>query len=111
MFTEIDKQLMLKFLSINYPIARVKLNNKFKRAIIVDNSGVYLFSKDVNQESLRYKMIQTLSYVFNCDEPTSKAVLSNYDRLLFYTIYSFSFVFNPFLVFVIKLIDPILYRS
>ena len=81
MNNEFDKKLMLKFLERNYPVSRIKLNFRFKRAIVLDNGGAFILSDLSNLNKLKYELVDTLIKVFNCDEATSRAVLDNFLRL------------------------------
>jgi hypothetical protein len=78
MNAEIDKQLMLKFLEKNYPISRVKHNNKFRRAIILDNGGTFVLGEESHHIQLRFQLIEVLKKVFSCDESITRAVLNNF---------------------------------
>lgn len=71
---------MLKFLERNYPVSRVKLNHRFKRAIVLD-SGSYVLGDTAQQGRLIFELINILIKVFGCDEATSRAVLNNFLRL------------------------------
>lgn len=78
MNTEIDKQLMLKFLDKNYPISRVKHNNKFRRAIILDYGGTFVLGEVSHHIQLRHQLIEILKKVFSCDEALTRTVLNNF---------------------------------
>lgn len=80
MTNEFEKKLMLKFLERNYPVSRVKLDMRFKRAIVLDN-GAYVLSVESQHIQLRFQLIEVLKKVFSCDEATSRAVLDNFLRL------------------------------
>ena len=69
--------MMLKFLSVAYPISRVKHDNKFKRAYILDN-GVYILSDESSIERVKNQLCITLCKVFFCDKATALAVLDNF---------------------------------
>ena len=78
MLTDIDKQLMLKFLTRNYPVSRIKHNMRFKRAIIFDDGSIYLLSDDSKHQLIKYKLLDTIKKVFACDDAFSKDVLNNF---------------------------------
>jgi len=69
---------MLKFLERNYPISRLKHNGRFKRGIVLDNGEAFLLSSTQHNNQLKYRLVEILMKVFSCDEPTSRAVLSNF---------------------------------
>lgn len=82
MLGEIDKQMMLKFLERNYPVSRIKHNMRFKRGIILDDGTSYLLSGGGAQHlALQYKLFEIIIKIFDCDEATSRAVLSNFLKL------------------------------
>ena len=74
MFTEIDKQIMLKFLEKNYPISRVKHKMKFRRAII--GNKTYILGDDFDQKRLIFYLIDIFKIVFSCDSTVSFAVIT-----------------------------------
>ena len=78
MITEIDKQMMLKFLEKNYPIARIKHNNKFRRAIVLDYGGTFVLGEEAHHIQLRHQLIEILKKVFSCDEAITRSVLNNF---------------------------------
>jgi len=81
MTNEFEKKLMLKFLERNYPISRVKLNLRFKRAIVLDNGGAFILSEPSQVNHLKFNLVDVLTRVFSCEEATSRAVLDNFLRL------------------------------
>ena len=81
MTSEIEKQMMLKFLERNYPVSRVKHNMRFKRGIVLDDGTTYLLGDDFQKQQLFYNMSDLLISIFDCDELTSKAILSNFLQL------------------------------
>lgn len=81
MTNEFEKRLMLKFLERNYPVARVKLNLRFKRAIVLDTGVSYVLSEPTHINLLRFNLAEILTKVFSCDEAISRAVLDNFLRL------------------------------
>lgn len=72
---------MLKFLERNYPVSRVKLNLRFKRAIILDSGMSYILSEPSHINLLKFNLAEILTKVFSCDESISRAVLDNFLRL------------------------------
>jgi hypothetical protein len=81
MSNEIHEHLMLSFLEKNFPVYRIKHNNKFKRAIILDFGERFILSDDSHQIQLRYKLNGILIKVFNCNEKTSTTVLKTFLNL------------------------------
>lgn len=75
MYTDIDKKLMLKFLERNYPKSRIKDNQRFKRAIILDNGVVYYLSDKNSYKQLKYGLAEILAKIFNCNDVIIYSVL------------------------------------
>ena len=67
--------LIVKFLQRNYPVSRIKVNSRFKRAIVLDD-GAYLLSDGESARPLKTKLIQTLKTVFDCDANTANSLIS-----------------------------------
>lgn len=63
MVVDKNKALINKFLERNYPVTRIKINNKFKRGIILDNS-IYLLSEKQHRNSSVVELTETLSLIF-----------------------------------------------
>lgn len=76
MYSEIDKQIMLKFLESNYPISRVKVDFKFKRAVVLEK-GIYVLNDKSQKASLKIELIKILKKVFSCDEFLCAAIINN----------------------------------
>lgn len=77
MLGEFDKQMMLKFLNRNYPVSRIKIKMRFKRGIVLE-SGQYLIGDEFQLKQIKFQLTETLIKIFNCDKPTSIAVLDNF---------------------------------
>lgn len=75
---EFETNIMMRFLKQNYPVTRVKDNQRFKRAIILDNGGTYFLSDEHSHIHLRNQLIQILKTVFYCDEKSSRTVLKEF---------------------------------
>jgi hypothetical protein len=76
-----EKQLMEKFLKLNYPVNRTKHNNRFKRTIILDSKEIYFLGDKHRTKDLYYSLLNVLKVVFSPDEPTSRDVLKNFLHL------------------------------
>lgn len=75
---DLIKSLIFKFLIMYYPIDRVKINGKFKRAIIVEDK-VYSISNEKN--SFLTQIISKISNSFNISESDSKSIIFDYFKL------------------------------
>jgi hypothetical protein len=78
---EFDTNMMMYFLKRNYPVIRMKDNQRFKRAIILDNGSTYFLSDEHSHIQLRNQLIQILKTVFYCDEKSSRTVLKDFLNL------------------------------
>lgn len=57
------KELMIKFLAMNYPIQRIKIDGRFKRVIITEHS-TYSLSDNKSLEELSYSLLRLLNKIF-----------------------------------------------
>lgn len=80
MLGNLDKLMMLKFLNKNYPVSRIKRNQRFKRGIIVEN-GTYAISDKRELVILQHALVKILMIVFSCDEIFGMMVVSSFLRL------------------------------
>ena len=81
MSNEFEQKMMLKFLQLNYPVARIKLKHNFKRAIVLDDNSVYILSDKNHRTQLIFLLNKILCKVFNCDEAIGQDVLKNFLQL------------------------------
>ena len=83
MYSDIDdtiKNMMLKYLEIAFPVSRIKIDKKFRRAIVLEN-GIHLLGNCSSIMFLRNSLSEELKLVFNCDNATSFAILDNFLNL------------------------------
>lgn len=78
MVTEKDFELIQKYLNRNYPIQRIKINGKFKRAILFDNGRTYLVSNPNDKPYLKKEMITAIETVFGFETEETKKFVSKY---------------------------------
>lgn len=76
-----EKKLMLKFLTKNFPVYRLKHNMRFKRTIVLETGESYLLSDKNSVKTLYYKLSDILTTVFNSDKNTNKTVLDSFLNL------------------------------
>jgi len=74
----VEKNMLLKFLSRNFPVSRVKYNGRFRRAIMFDDGEAYLCSDQQRMVALKYKLIVVLKETFLSDDSICIAVLDNF---------------------------------
>lgn len=70
--------MLLKFLNQCFPVARVKHNGRFRRAIIFDDGVTYLYSDQRAMIALKYKLMNVLKETFLADDTICLAVLDNF---------------------------------
>jgi hypothetical protein len=78
MYTEKDKDLVLKFIWRNYPIARIKYKMRFRRAIVLDNGDIFFLCEYKSKDTLKYHFLQAIKKAFDFDEAFVKSILENY---------------------------------
>ena len=71
-------QLIYKFLELNYPVLRVKINMRFKRCIILEDGETYQLSDESHRKQLYARLVKIIYLVFHCDESISKDILRNF---------------------------------
>ena len=74
MLYEQDKELILKFLTKNYPVYRIKHKVYFKRAIVLDDD-IYYLSDEKSLKSLYFKLLDILKIVFSTNKKINEDVL------------------------------------
>jgi len=65
MISNIDKKLILKYMEQNYHVSRIKINNRFKRGVILDNGDVFLLGDKQSYQQIKPIIIKNLSEVFH----------------------------------------------
>jgi hypothetical protein len=68
MFNDFDKNIMLKFLTNNYPVKKIKDNKRFKRVVTSHDGQKYFLSLSHTQDELRRHLSQVLNKLFACDD-------------------------------------------
>ena len=77
----IEKQLILKFLTRNYPVHRIKSNMRFKRSIVMETGEVYLLSDKNATKELYGKLLNVIKIVFSSTDDISKSALKDFLNL------------------------------
>ncbi len=78
MVTEKDLQLIQRYLNRNYPVERLKINGKFKRAIIFDNGRTYLLSNIKDKPYLKKEMVTAIETVFGFSSEDTNLLVKQY---------------------------------
>jgi hypothetical protein len=64
MISDSDKRLVIKYMERNYQVTRVKINNRFKRAIVLENNTPFFLSDKNSVQHLKSVIHQNLSIIF-----------------------------------------------
>lgn len=64
MISESNKRLVKKYMERNYQVTRIKLNNRFKRAIVLENNTPFFLSDKNSIQHLKSVMLNNLSLIF-----------------------------------------------
>jgi hypothetical protein len=75
-----NKKIIIKFLNIAFPIARIKHKNHFKRAIVI-NETPYFINNNQQLMSARLQLIRIIKNVFDCPDEITSSVLSDFLRI------------------------------
>lgn len=67
--------LIKKFLVLNYPVKRIKINMRFRRTIIVNNDEIFVLGDKTSTKRLYYSLLDILNIVFSFEEKTMRDVL------------------------------------
>ena len=73
----IEKILIQKFLEKNFPTHRLKVNQRFKRAIALED-GIYLISDKESTNQLYFKLLDILSIVFSFERTMTELTLKDF---------------------------------
>ena len=76
-----EKELILKFLTRNYPVSRVKHNMRFKRCILFENNEAFILSDKNSVKELHQKLSDFLRIIFSSNNETIKVVLNEFLNL------------------------------
>ena len=76
-----EKELILKFLTRNYPVSRVKHNMRFKRSILFENNEAFILSDKNSVKELHQKLSDVLRIIFSSNNETIKVVLNEFLNL------------------------------
>jgi hypothetical protein len=78
MLTDIDKNMMIKFLEKNYHVSRIKHNMRFRRGIMFDDGKSYLLGDNSQELIIKHKLIDLIKLLFSCDDETSTYIVNSY---------------------------------
>jgi hypothetical protein len=67
MITNFDKKMISDFMERHYPVSRIKVNQRFRRAILLDNGAVFILGEKENHQSFKTSLINILSEIFYID--------------------------------------------
>jgi len=75
-----ETELILRFLSRNYPTYRLKHNMRFKRTIVLEDGQYFLSDKEASK-ALYFKLLDILKIVFSFEKPTTESALKTFLHL------------------------------
>lgn len=73
--------MLMKFLTRNFPVSRIKHNGRFRRAIVFDDGTIYLYSDQKQMIALKYKLMGVLKDTFLANDSICLAVLDSFLQL------------------------------
>jgi hypothetical protein len=76
-----EKNLILRFLQLNYPTNRIKQNMRFKRTIILDTGEIFYLNDKNAVNKLYHKLFEILIIVFYSNDETIQHSLQNFLNL------------------------------
>ena len=76
-----EKELILKFLTRNYPVSRVKHETRFKRSILFENNESFILSNKNSVKELHQKLSDVIRIVFSSNNETIRIVLNEFLNL------------------------------
>lgn len=77
MITQIEIQMMSKFLQRDFPITKIKSDMRFKRGVNC-NGNTYLLSDEIQLRELKFQLITLIMTIFDCNDAISKSVVINH---------------------------------
>lgn len=78
MITDFDKKMIINFLERNYPISRIKINQRFRRAIVIDSGPIFILGEKNNYELFKQTLMKILSDIFYIDVIYLKPIVDSF---------------------------------
>lgn len=75
MFDDEYKNMIVNFIQRNYPIARVKHENRFRRAIILEGREPYILANTTSMLPIKTNLSNTLKTIFDCDRTLAEELI------------------------------------
>lgn len=73
--TDFDK-LIIDYIQKTYKIARIKQNQRFRRAIILDDGQIYHLKDSDSTKKLKFKLGDYIELIFACDKLKVQKLIS-----------------------------------
>jgi hypothetical protein len=78
MISDSDKRLVIKYMERNYQVTRVKINNRFKRAIVLENNLPFFLSDKNSIQHLKSVIIQNLALIFYLEPKSLSKIVDEF---------------------------------
>jgi hypothetical protein len=78
MISDSDKRLVIKYMERNCQVTRVKINNRFKRAIVLENNLPFFLSDKNSIQHLKSVIIQNLALIFYLEPKSLSKIVDEF---------------------------------
>lgn len=68
--------LIIDYIKSNYKVSRVKVNNRFKRGMVLDDGATYILNNDMTLNKLKFKMSDYIVLIFACKQEKAQKLIS-----------------------------------
>ena len=76
MLDEKDEEMILKFIQRNYPVARIKHNMRFRRAIVIDGKNPHILSDANSTLPIKIELGNIIKKIFDCNYITAEKLIT-----------------------------------
>jgi hypothetical protein len=76
--TEKELKYIFNFINKHYPVKRIKIQKKFKRAVVLDNGSSCLLSNKFDKPKLLKELSKELITIFGYNEITTLSIISHH---------------------------------
>lgn len=68
--------IIIDYIRTTYKVSRVKSNNRFRRAMILDDGHIYFLKDEPETKKIKFKVGHYLSLIFSCDKNHAQKLIS-----------------------------------
>lgn len=68
--------IIIDYIRTTYKVTRIKSNNRFRRAMILDDGRVYLLKDEPETKKIKFKVADYLRLIFALDKNHSQKLIS-----------------------------------